>query len=227
VDNQPVTPGEISRVAFKAKNFINLLGYQFALHFDPQALQLEDIEAGDLTNLTEHNFGLTMLEEGIITTSWDNSKNTLHDDNTVLFTLVFRAKNKASLSDLLHIQSGATMLAEAYQNTEDKGIELLDVNLAFNDPQATGAADTVFELLQNNPNPFREETVIGFRLPDASSAKLSVYDLSGKILKVVSGNFSKGYNEIILKEKELGSSGILFYQLETPTHTATRRMVRL
>jgi hypothetical protein len=47
------------------------------------------------------------------------------------------------------------------------------------------------------------------------------------MLKVVSREFDKGYNEITLDKKDLGSSGVLFYELETPTHTATRRMVRL
>lgn len=223
VDDQALETDETYRVAFKASNFINLVGYQFALRFDPNALQLEDIETGDLTNLTEANFGLTMLDEGIITTSWDNSKNTIHDGNTILFTLVFKANTDAQLSELFQIATTTTMPAEAYHSKGGQ-LELMGVDLRFNNaPAATGE----FELYQNNPNPFRNETAIGFRLPEASTATLTVYDLSGKILKVVSGNFSKGYNEIILNQKDLSASGVLFYQLETPSGTATRRMVRL
>ncbi|MBI5914970.1 MAG: HYR domain-containing protein [Bacteroidetes bacterium] len=222
VDEQSLEPGQTYRVAFKASNFVNLTGYQFALRFDPGALSLEDIEAGELAGLSEANFGLTMLEEGIITTSWDNSKNTLHDNNTVLFTLIFKANTKAALSEMLQISSSA-IPAEAYQ-TGGQNVGLLDVNLQFNNPSEV-AAD--FELLQNNPNPFRETTAIGFRLPEAGKATLTVYDLSGNVLKVISGDYAKGFNEIILSEKELGTSGILFYQLETPAHTATRRMVRI
>jgi hypothetical protein len=225
VDDQVVEAGKPFTVAFKAKDFINILGYQFALRFDPNVLELIDIQPGDLTNLTNANFGLTMLDEGIITTSWDNSKNTLHDDNTVLFSLLLRANtNIASLSDLLQI-SATSMKAEAYRTSGTEGVELVKVEMQFNNPSMVKTGD--FELYQNNPNPFRKETAIGFRLPENSQATLTVYDLSGKVLKVVSGNFTKGYNEILLNEQDLGSSGVLFYQLETPTHTATRRMVRL
>lgn len=224
VDEMSLEAGQTYRVPFRASNFINLTGYQFALQFDPEALSLEDIEAGALEGLSESNFGLTMLEDGIITTSWDNSKNTLHDNNTILFTLVFKANTKSNLSKLLQV-TGAVIPSEAYR-TAGNDVELLDVNLRFNSAeQAAVAID--FELLQNNPNPFREKTVIGFRLPTAEKATLTVYDLSGKVLKTVSADFAKGYNEIILNENELGSAGILFYQLETATQTATRRMVRL
>ena len=223
LDEQSLIADQTCRVPVRAKQFNNLLGYQFALRFDPNALHLEDIEMGDLTNLTEANFGLTMLDQGVITTSWDNSKNTQLDDNTVLFTLVFRANTTARLGDLLQIAS-TKVPAEAYRATNSNHVDLLGVNLQVNN---LSDASGEFELYQNNPNPFRDETTIGFRLPEASKATLKVYDLSGKELKVISGQFQKGYNEIMLTQKELGASGVLFYQLETPSHTATRRMVRL
>ncbi|MCF8245779.1 MAG: HYR domain-containing protein [Saprospiraceae bacterium] len=224
LDEMSIEPGQTYRVPFKASNFINLTGYQFALQFDPEALSLEDIEVGELEGLNESNFGLTMLEDGIITTSWDNSKNTLHDNNTVLFTLVFKANIKSNLSKMLQV-SGTVIPAEAYR-TAGQDVELLDVHLRFNNTEQTVVADD-FELLQNNPNPFRETTAIGFRLPEAGKATLTVYDLSGKVLKTISEDFAKGYNEVILNQNELGAAGILFYQLETATQTATRRMVRL
>jgi len=223
VDEMSVTPDQTIRVPFRASNFVNLLGYQFALQFNPEALKLEDIEMGELEGLSDANFGLTMLEDGIITTSWDNSKNTLHDNNTVLFTLIFKANTKSELSKLLQVTS-ATMPSEAYR-TAGNGAELLNVSLQFNKANTNVADD--FELYQNNPNPFRETTTIGFRLPEAGKATVTVYDLSGKVLKTIQQDFAKGYNEVTLNHEELGASGILFYQLEAATQTATRRMVRL
>lgn len=223
LDEMSLEPGETYRVPFRSSNFVNLTGYQFALQFDPEALSLENIEPGELEGLNESNFGLAMLEDGIITTSWDNSKNTLHDNTSVLFTLVFKSNTKSKLSKMLQV-TGAVIPAEAYR-TAGSDVEMLGVNLQFQ--SATKLADVDFELLQNNPNPFRETTAIGFRLPEAGKATLTVYDLSGKVLKTISDNFTKGYNEIILNQNELGTAGILFYQLETASQTATRRMVRL
>lgn len=222
LDEMSLEAGQTYRVPFRASNFVNLVGYQFALKFNNDALRLEDIEMGALESLSESNFGLTMLEDGIITTSWDNSKNTLLDNSTVLFTLVFKATAKAKLSNLLQV-TNSVMPAEAYRNA-GSDMELLDINLNFNQAETV---DIEFELFQNKPNPFHETTTIGFRLPEAGKATLTVYDLSGKVLKSVSKDFAKGYNEIILNQSELGASGVLFYQLETTSQTATRRMVRL
>jgi len=224
LDDQKVQAGETFEVPFRANNFINLYGYQFAMRFDAADMELTNIEMGDLTNLTETNFGLTRLDEGIITTSWDNTKNILHDNNTILFTLTFKANTDLTLSDAIRI-SKSTIPAEAYQGTDGSTVELLDIGLQFENQ--SGVAEVGFELMQNNPNPFTESTTIGFRLPESGPATLTVYDMSGKILATVSNSYTEGYHEITLSKDELGTAGVLFYQLETQGQTATRRMVRL
>ncbi len=224
LDDQEIQAGETFEVAFRANNFINLFGYQFAMKFEAANMELTDIETGELTNLTETNFGLTLLDEGIITTSWDNTKNTLHDNNTILFSLTFKANTNLTLSEAIRI-SKSTIPAEAYQNADGNEVELLDIGLQFNNQTAEVAAG--FELMQNNPNPFMESTTIGFRLPEAGQATLTIYDLSGKVLTTISNTYTTGYNEITIGKDQLGNAGVLFYQLETQGHTATRRMVRL
>lgn len=223
-EDMEIKAGETFNVPFRANNFINVYGYQFAMHFDAAAMELENIEMGELTNLAETNFGLTRVDEGIITTSWDNSKNILHDNNTVLFNLTFKANTNLTLSEAIRI-SKTTIPAEAYQGADGDQIELMDISLEFENQSST--ANIGFELLQNNPNPFTEMTTVGFRLPETGQATLTIYDLSGKVLTTISDTYTQGYNEITLSNDQLGSSGVLFYQLETQGHTATRRMVRL
>ena len=41
------------------------------------------------------------------------------------------------------------------------------------------------------------------------------------------GDFVKGYNEINLGKHEFKGAGVLYYELETPSHTATRKMLRI
>ena len=78
---------------------------------------------------------------------------------------------------------------------------------------------------QNRPNPFSEETTIGFYLPKATFATLKISDVSGKIIKLVEGNFEKGYQEIELSKFDLGTKGVLYYELRTPEYSGVRRMV--
>ncbi len=214
--DRTVAEGETVTVDFKASNFNNVDGYQFTLGFNPTALQFVDVEAGEL-NLTEANFGLTRLEEGAITTSWNAAEAVTLKNDVVLFSVTFTALQKVSLANALSFNSQFTT-AEAYANNEVK-----DVDLAFNTTEGTVVANN-FALYQNQPNPFSNETVIAFNLPVASSATLTVFDLSGKVLKTIEGNYAKGFNQIAINRTELSGAGVLFYQLSSQNETATKKM---
>lgn len=85
--------------------------------------------------------------------------------------------------------------------------------------------ETYGKLYQNSPNPFIDETSIGFELERASFGKLKILDGSGRILRVVEDEFQAGYNEILVRD--LQYSGVLFYTLETTDFIATRRMIKV
>jgi len=55
--------------------------------------------------------------------------------------------------------------------------------------EGTEAVAAEYTLLQNEPNPFRGTTTIGYKLPEAGSAQFTVLDVTGKVLmsKSVSG----------------------------------------
>jgi hypothetical protein len=62
-------------------------------------------------------------------------------------------------------------------------------------------------------------------LPEDAPANLTVFDITGKVLKSVDVQGVKGYNEITLQQSQLGASGILYYQLASEGYMATRKMV--
>ncbi|MFZ1497582.1 MAG: T9SS type A sorting domain-containing protein, partial [Saprospiraceae bacterium] len=96
-----------------------------------------------------------------------------------------------------------------------------DVALSFNGE----VQEAAFALYQNTPNPFKAETTIGFTLPAAGEATMKVYDATGKLLKQVTGDYAKGYNEVKLKRADLSATGLMYYTLESANNTATKRMV--
>jgi hypothetical protein len=226
-------PGEIQSVSFRAEDFNDILGYQFTLEFDEENLEFIEMTPGAI-DLTNTNFGFKMLEEGIITTSWNDfsdeqegqTKNTAWDSNTSLFTLKFRATTNKHLSDLLQIHSKFTQ-AEAYVLKEGQNIsdaEILGVQLRFEESNIINNSNE-FQLFQNTPNPFSDETSVGFNLPEDGQATLTIYDVSGKVLNVYSGNFLKGYNRIRIQSNDLRSSGVLYYRLESLNGVATKKMI--
>jgi hypothetical protein len=87
-------------------------------------------------------------------------------------------------------------------------------------------------LHQNAPNPFAAETMIRFSLPSKMAAKVAVYDVSGRLVKVVAdGVMEAGENQVNWNGKDTHgaevSPGIYFYSLTTPKRQLMNKMVRL
>ncbi len=88
-------------------------------------------------------------------------------------------------------------------------------------------AEESMQLFQNQPNPFSDETSISFYLPQGGKATLSIYDVSGKLLKEINGEYSEGMNVEAINRSDLQGAGMLYYKLSTATETATQRMILL
>ncbi|HRE12030.1 MAG TPA: YCF48-related protein, partial [Ignavibacteria bacterium] len=82
-----------------------------------------------------------------------------------------------------------------------------------------------FTLSQNYPNPFNPATKIRFSVPKQSLVKLSIYDILGKEINVLTNDFLQaGTYETDFDASHL-SSGIYFYSLSTTDFTETKKMV--
>ncbi|MGB3085386.1 MAG: T9SS type A sorting domain-containing protein [Saprospiraceae bacterium] len=220
IENHNTLPGELYKLAFRSSDFENISGYQFTLKFDQQVLQFESIEAAAL-NVNESNFGTQNAAKGILTTSWNTKVAQTVNPNEVLFTLVFRAHSKANIHKLIALTSDITT-AEAYD------AQLNHKELSLGVRTDNGVIESgIFELYQNTPNPFSKQTIINYRLPEASPVKLSVYDMSGKVLRVYEFVGQKGLNSTRLDRSDLNVSGVLYYQLDAANHTATKQMILL
>jgi hypothetical protein len=204
--SQTVKAGEQVKVSIRESEKENLAGYQFTLAYDRGALQLEGIEYGALQ---EANVGMRYAQQGLITVSAETT------GKAAMLTLVFRATNGGNLSELLQVNSAKTR-AEAY----DVNGNLHDVALRF----TSEALEAQASLSQNQPNPFAGETLIGFYLPEGGQATLTLSDVQGKVLKVIRGEYSRGYQEIRVDGKHL-PKGVIQYTLTSGEFTATRRMV--
>jgi hypothetical protein len=107
------------------------------------------------------------------------------------------------------------------------GGDVEGIHIAGDAGLSTGWSPGDFTLYQNRPNPFQHETVIGFYLPEATEATLTVYDVTGQRLKVYRRTCPKGYSEIAIRYQDLGVTGILYYQLDTPNFVAAKKMIAI
>ena len=66
---------------------------------------------------------------------------------------------------------------------------------------------------------------VGFASTEAAAATISVYDVTGKIIAKKDIEGAKGYNTVNFTADQLGTSGVLYYTLESGDFTATKKMI--
>ncbi|MFN0158125.1 MAG: S8 family serine peptidase, partial [Bacteroidota bacterium] len=100
-------------------------------------------------------------------------------------------------------------------------IDYLDANSVGENP----IAPQTFRLRQNYPNPFNPVTQIGFDLPEASLAAITVYDILGQeVATIARGYFEAGYHSIPFDATAL-ASGVYLYRLAAGTLVQDKKMV--
>ncbi len=189
-------------------------GFQWTM--EAKGLEFATVKSNNI-QIDESHVGVH--ENSIITMSWNGDPvNESNSKPELSLIIEFKVTAPGLLKEMLRISSLITA-AEAYTLSG----EILGVQLVFDDP----GFFTEFALYQNQPNPWNGQTLIGFDLPNDAPAILTVYDVAGKVVKTISGNYKEGYNTIILTTRELPDPGILYYRLESGGYSATKKMMNI
>ena len=215
---QELIQGQLVEIPVTVSELKKVYGFQFTIQFDPRKLEFVEIAKG-LAIIGNENLGLTNLNNGMISLSWNSLNAMPMTEGDDVFTMKFKALSTGLLSQNVHINSALT-IAEAY----DENLNDLDVKLSFRSNNGV-ISDGGIILYQNNPNPFSDQTVIGFEMPRAGKAVMTVYDLNSKVIFQKEVQATKGYNSITVNNSQLGVTGVLFYQLDAEGYSATRRML--
>jgi hypothetical protein len=175
------------------------------------------------------NFGTWDLSEGRLRMVWAVANSETKVGSPEMFKLRFRVlQGGYSLSDVLSISQKDMEASAWHTDYRPERVELAYTPVTETQQRGELAAGVVgFELYQNEPNPFADKTTIAFQLPTAATATLTVYDESGRVVFTQKGDYAKGYNAIVLDRSLLKTSGVMYYTLETPTDSATKKMVQI
>lgn len=221
----PADDRDAETLFFNAKNREVMAGEDFTVHFETTQKtagfqftlntgELEVLEIQPGNGMSAANFAVF---PGAITASADFPK-ALEASG---FSVRFRSRQAGRPNDWLGISSSITA-AEAYL-PDGKTYLRSGVALRFDDGSAP---ESRFQLFQNQPNPFNDETRVGFVLPEDAETTFSVFNQDGRLLHRQQSWQERGYHEILFEPASSGAPGVLYYQLETPTHCAVRKMVR-
>ncbi|MFA5033337.1 MAG: PQQ-binding-like beta-propeller repeat protein [bacterium] len=81
---------------------------------------------------------------------------------------------------------------------------------------------------KSSPNPFSTETRISLTLPEKSFVNLDIYDITGKLVKSLSGNYTEGQHSIKWDAKDNHGNriktGIYLCRLKTNSYSITRKI---
>ncbi len=207
-------------VPVKVKDFGDIIAYQFTMKFNNDKLEL--LSATPSNNGADCAFGLTHLADGMATTSWMNANLLPMAKGEMVFTLRFRAKSKGKLSQSLSLSSALTK-AEAYnEDGETAGVMMMfKEQTTYKTDVKINAVDDI----SNAPNPFRESTTVRFYLKESAKATLTIFDQTGRLLRKIEGDYTKGTNMIEISDLP---AGLMMYRIETPQGISdTRRMLRI
>ncbi|MCB0648985.1 MAG: T9SS type A sorting domain-containing protein, partial [Saprospiraceae bacterium] len=211
-EERNITKGELIELPIMSQNFNEVFGFQFGLQ--TKGLEIIDVEGRGI-DLTKDQFA--RIDKNSLRMSWSSyTAQSIRPENTIMI-LRLKAEQSGKLSEMISIDN-SFLNSEAYTGSD---ITPTDIQISV-----AGAKDLSPVLHQNTPNPWRGETTIGFDLPESGSVKLTVSDITGKIIMNRTIQGIKGANRIILNKGEMGlSSGVLMYKIEYGGQTFVKKMI--
>jgi hypothetical protein len=131
-------------------------------------------------------------------------------------------------------QSGVVTIV--IQATDSGELSVEDTLLVTVNGRPTSVPDPIlperYALHQNAPNPFNPTTIIGFDMLDSGPVRLSVFDVSGRLVRtLVDERMPAARHQILWDGRDdrglSVASGVYLYRLETRSFRATKKMILL
>jgi len=122
----------------------------------------------------------------------------------------------------IHIHGGYVFVGSSNSRVYRRPMNELISNIT-----RIGVAVSGFRLHQNFPNPFNPTSIINFDIPALSPVRLAVYDVHGKLVRlVVNEQLAQGSYEVAFEGNAL-PSGTYFYNITAGNFSDTKKMILL
>ncbi len=204
-----------TRLQFISKSDVELAGMQFSLDVVDADAELMAVIPMSL-EIGQENVAWDKISEGQVVLSWNAIKAQSVYEGEVLFEILVKGDSE----DLGLQLSDWPLRSESYSiEAGDLQINTLEIE------SEKITKDFDFKVLQNVPNPFKDETTIEFTLPKASLVSFKVTDQNGRLVYAKEALYEAGRNKMLVEAQSINASGLLYYQLSTDSYTATKKMI--
>ncbi len=205
-EDRQVSAGQVVEITLNG-TIEDLFGMQFGLSH--AGLVLTNVESETFEVSKDH---FVTNAETAQTSFSLNANSAIQLDESNVLTIELEALYDLQLSEVLTIQS-EMLTSEAYVG---QNLESIQVVLQ--------GSQEGFVLYQNRPNPFANSTEIGFVMPEAGTATLSVFDITGKVAYQSTKAYPAGMHSELITKEMLDGSGIWFYRLESGEFSDTKKL---
>jgi hypothetical protein len=225
----------IVQIPFRCLHFEDLVALQASFWFNPNVLSFVSVTPIAGMPFQLDNFGTWNLMQGHLRLVWAAGQALTVAGQPLVFTVRFRVLAGGFMShqvlsvsekDLDPLAWHTDYRPEPVKMTYVTALEVQEQN-GLPVALKTGTTGIDFVLYQNKPNPCVDKTEIGFILPEATVATLTVFDETGRFIYTQKGYYHQGYNTILFDCALVNQTGSIYYTLETDKFFATKQMMRV
>ncbi len=203
--------GSQSAIKLLVEDELDVAGFQFELEV-PKGFNITSLSAQNLEFNSSH---YTVLANGNLRVSYNTSSTKKVDSE--LLTINYESALSLPLSEVVRI-APMGVNAELYDND----LVVYDLDLEIRED----VNETVqFELIQNNPNPFSDETTIAFKSKVGEDYTFNVFSLEGRVVYSQNGITNANETIISIDRTNVLDSGIYYYQVNIGEYSETKKMV--
>ena len=213
-----VKANELITVPVKVENLDNIIGMQWTLELSAD-MDYIGFESVDLPLRNEHLAIIDKNGKKYLTLSYDDMDGVSLPKGSVLFNIICRPFTNTKLSDLISMNE-AIVSAEAYTMDEIT----TDIDFSFRSLITEG----VSFIMQNHPNPFKDETTVHFNLQEKSPVVINIYDSNGTIVFKSNDIYNPGNHSMRLNANQLGNKyGIFICKIKSKNLDQIIKILRI
>ena len=187
-----------------------LSGFQLAFRASRSLERLKI--SSDLIDIDFDNFA---VDGDLLKISWSSAEPIVVKEGDLLFSLHFDGEVDFQLLNEVEM-----FTTEAYNAAINPLSIEINTESEFDNNE--------WQVFNNTPNPFVDNTFIPFIAPGQSDLTLSVYDVNGRTIYNETRVVEKGYQKWEVSATDLGNvHGVLYYRLESDDFSSTQPFIRL
>jgi hypothetical protein len=228
VENATVNSNDFISIPVRVSGFNKISGFQYTVNWNNTVLEFVGLDNGMLNV----DYGTTQLENGKLTLVWttENLAGQTLADGSIIYYLRFKAIG--NIGDQSEITFNSSVIPVEAENSEMKFISVNENAGIIKIADAAGINSSVaagYQLYQNEPNPFVDQSVIKFTIPVYDNVEFKIYDIYGKIVYEHVAKYTTGTHTLKWDGKTNDglalSAGTYYYQMKSGKFTDVKRLV--